>query len=80
MTDLPEDAAGNQVSFRSFARLLGDGKGIETGESVDIGSYIGDEAIAVKALEKTAVIHGTVKYRTMFSTTGRLLCGFLLQL
>ena len=68
-TDLPINAEGNHVSIRSFEHLLGDGNAIETGESVDVGFYIQEEADAIKALDKTAVIHGTIKYRHMFSTT-----------
>jgi hypothetical protein len=68
-TDLPINAEGNHVSIRSFEHLLGNGNAIETGESVDMGFYIQEEADAIKALDKTAVIHGTIKYRHMFSTT-----------
>jgi hypothetical protein len=69
VTDLPDNAGGNQASYRSFEHLLGGGQAIEIGEPiVDVGQYIGDEADAIKRLEKTAVIHGEVKYRHMFST------------
>jgi hypothetical protein len=69
VTDLPDNAGGNQAGYRSFEHLLGGGQATEIGEPiVDVGQYIGDDADAIKRLEKTAVIHGEVKYRHMFST------------
>jgi hypothetical protein len=68
--DLPENAGGKQASSRPFEHLLGgNGEVVEIGEPiVDVGQYIGDDLDAIKRLEKTAVIHGEVKYRHMFST------------
>ncbi len=67
--DLPENAGGTQVSSRPFEHLLGGGQAIEIGEPiVDVGQYMRENVDAIKRLEKTAVIHGSVKYRHMFST------------
>ena len=68
--DLPENAGGKQASSRPFEHLLGgNGEAVEIGEPiVDVGQYMGDDVEAIKRLEKTAVIHGEVKYRHMFST------------
>jgi hypothetical protein len=68
--DLPDNAGGIQASSRPFEHLLGgDGQAIEIGEPiVDVGQYMRENADAIKRLEKTAVIHGLVKYRHMFST------------
>jgi hypothetical protein len=69
VTDLPENAAGQDVHYSPFELLLGDGKSIEIDNHiVDVRSYIRDDMDAIKTLEKTAVIHGWVKYRHMFST------------
>jgi hypothetical protein len=68
--DLPENAGGTQASYRPFEHLLGgDGQTIEIGEPiVDVGQYMRENVDAIERLEKTAVIHGSVKYRHMFST------------
>ncbi len=68
--DLPKNAGGKQASSRPFEHLLGgSGEAVEIGEPiVDVGQYIGDDTEAINRLEKTAVIHGEVKYRHMFST------------
>jgi hypothetical protein len=69
VTDLPDNAGGNQASYRPFEHLLGGGQTIEIGEPIiDVGQYMGDDADAIKRFEKTAVIHGEVKYHHMFST------------
>jgi hypothetical protein len=70
VTDLPENAGGNQASTRPFEHLLaGNGEGVEIGEPiVDVGKYIEHDFDAIKSLKKTAVIHGSVKYRHMFSS------------
>ena len=68
VTDLPENAGGSESSIRPFEYLLGGGEAIEIGEPIiDVGQYIGDDIDAVKEFEKTAVIHGEVKYRHIFS-------------
>ena len=68
VTDLPENDGGTHTSYRSFEHLLaGNGEGIEIGEIVDVGLYIRDDLDAIKLLKKTGVIHGSVKYRHMFS-------------
>jgi len=72
VTDLPESGVGESAlkSYRPFEHLLGgDGQAVEIGEAIDVGWYIGDDFDAIKKLEKTAVIHGWIKYRHMFSTT-----------
>jgi len=68
--DLPENDGGTQASYRPFEHLLGgDGQTIEIGEPiVDVGQYMREDVSAIKRLEKTAVIHGSVKYHHMFST------------
>src|SRR5229473_1447728 len=70
VTDLPENAGGNQASTLPFEHLLaGNGEAVEIGEPiVDVGKYIEHEFDAIKSLKKTAVIHGSVKYRHMFSS------------
>jgi len=70
VTDLPENAGGNQASTRPFEHLLaGNGEAVEIGEPiVDVGKYIEHDFDAIKSLKKTAVIHGSVKYRHMFSS------------
>jgi hypothetical protein len=68
--DLPENAGGNQASHRPFEHLLGgNGQAVEIEEQVDVGKYMDHNFDAIKRLEKTAVIHGSVKYRHLFSTT-----------
>ena len=72
VTELPECGSGETTltSYRSFEHLLtGDGQGIEVEEIVDVGMYMRDDFDAIKNLKKTAVIHGSVKYRHMFSTS-----------
>lgn len=68
--DLPENAGGNQTSHRPFEHLLGgNGQAVEIEEPiVDVGEYIDHDLDAIKRFEKTAVIHGSVKYRHMFSS------------
>ena len=70
VTDLPENAGGNQASARPFEHLLaGNGEAVEIGEPiVDVGKYIEHDFDAIKSLKKTAVIHGSVRYRHMFSS------------
>src|SRR5260370_3930229 len=65
--DLPDNAGGTQASYRPFVHLLGgDGQAIEIGEPiVDVGQYLQKDVDAIKRLEKTAVIHGSVKYRQL---------------
>ncbi len=68
VTDLPDNAGGSQTSSRPFEHLLGSGQTIEIGEPVvDVGQYMGYDVDAIKRLEKTAVVHGEVKYHHMFS-------------
>ena len=59
------------TSFRSFEHLLaGNGQGIDIEEPViDVGVYMQGDEKTIQSLKKTAVIHGSVKYRHMFSTT-----------
>ena len=68
--ELPDNVGGTQASSRPFEHLLGgDGQAVEIGEPiVDVGQYMRENADAIKRLVKTAVIHGSVKYRHMFST------------
>jgi hypothetical protein len=67
--DLPENAGGKQASSRPFEHLLGGGQAIEIGEPiVDVGQYMRGDEDAIERFDKTAVIHGEVKYRHMFST------------
>jgi hypothetical protein len=70
VTDLPENAGGNQASTHPFEHLLaGNGEAVEIGDPiVDVGKYIEHEFDAIKSLKKTGVIHGSVKYRHMFSS------------
>jgi hypothetical protein len=73
VTDLPESGIGEvaQTSYRPFEHLLGGNeKTIEIEEHViDMGRYMGDDFDAIARLEKTAVIHGWIKYRHMLSST-----------
>ncbi len=70
VTDLPKDDRGDAESYREFHHLLGaDSPSIEVSEPIDIGRYMQNDLDAIKALKKTGVIHGWVKYRHMFSTT-----------
>lgn len=73
VTELPESGGGEKVmrSYLPFERWLGgDGQGIEIEEPiVDLDFYMSDDIAAIRELKKTAVIHGWVKYRHMFSTT-----------
>jgi len=68
--DLPENDGGTQASYRPFEHLLGgNGQTVEIVEPIiDVGSYMGDDVDAIKRFDKTAVIHGSVKYRHMFSS------------
>jgi len=70
VTDLPENAGGNQASILPFEHLLaGNGEAVEIGEPiVDVGKYIEHDFNAIKSLKKTGVIHGSVKYRHLFSS------------
>jgi hypothetical protein len=75
--DLPENAGGTQASYRSFEHLLGgNGQAIEIGEIVDVGQYMHEDVDAIKSLKKTAVIHGSVKYLHLFSTTDDCFADF----
>jgi hypothetical protein len=67
VTDLPENAGGNQVSSRPFEHLLSSGSAVEIGEPIDVGQYMQEDVDSIQQLEKTAVIHGSVKYRHIFS-------------
>lgn len=72
VTDLPESGAGEKAfkSYHAFEHLLGgDGQSVEITEAIDMGMYMKDDLDAIKKFEKTAVIHGWIKYRHMFSTT-----------
>jgi hypothetical protein len=69
--DLPESGAGERAlkSYRPFEQLLGGNeKSIEIEEIIDMNLYMRDDFPAIKRLDKTAVIHGWVKYRHMLST------------
>jgi hypothetical protein len=82
VTDLPESGAGESVlrSYRSFEHLLaGDGLSIEVGEVVQVDRYMGDDLNAINKLEKTAVIHGWIKYRHMFSSTDDCYADFAMS-
>jgi len=69
VTDLPENAGGSESSYRSFEHLLGGGQAIEIGEPiVDVHKYMQGDEDAIERFDKTAVIHGEVKYRHMFTT------------
>jgi len=69
VTDLPENAGGSESSYRSFEHLLGSGQTIEIGEPiVDVHKYMHGDEDAIERFDKTAVIHGEVKYRHMFTT------------
>ena len=69
--DLPTDPSGEAVEYHEFHHLLrGEGNAIEVGlPVVDAGLHMRDSWDAIRKLEKTAVFHGSVKYRHMFSTT-----------
>ena len=70
VTDLPENAGGNQSSHRAFEQFLAAGTAVEIADPVvDVGVYMRGDEDAIEELRKTAVVHGEVKYRHMFSTT-----------
>ncbi len=70
VTDLPQDAAGDHVSYREFHHLLGgDGQSVEISERIDLSLHMRDDLDAINKFDKTAVIHGWIKYRHMFSTS-----------
>jgi hypothetical protein len=70
VTGLPKDAAGDHASYREFHHLLGaDGQSVEISERIDLSLHMRDDLDAINKLDKTAVIHGWIKYRHMFSTS-----------
>jgi hypothetical protein len=76
VTDLPENAGGNETSFRSFEHLLGSGESVEIAEIIDLHQYMGDDRGDIDKFEKTAVIHGEVKYHHIFSSADDWLAEF----
>jgi uncharacterized repeat protein (TIGR01451 family) len=68
VTDLPPNAAGNSTSYRAVNQFIAAGGSAEILEPViDVGIYTKGHWLPIRALEETAVFHGWVKYRHMFS-------------
>lgn len=76
VTDLPQNAGGDQTSFRSFEHMLASGESIEMDEIVDLHNYIQRDLADIDKFEKTAVIHGEIKYHHMFSSTEEWFASF----
>jgi hypothetical protein len=69
VTDLPDNAGGNVSSHRAFEQFLAAGAAVEIEDPVvDVGVYMRGDEDAIEELRRTAVVHGEVKYRHMFST------------
>jgi len=61
-------AAGNDATYREVNRFVAAGESGEILEPViDVGEYTRGHWLPIRALEETAVFHGWVKYRHMFS-------------
>jgi hypothetical protein len=69
ITDLPKDGGAEYAEIREFHHLLGaEGSSVEIDDPViDTRLRMKDSWDAIRRLEKTAVIHGSVRYRHMFS-------------
>jgi hypothetical protein len=67
VTDLPPNAAGNVCEYREFIKLLGSEPVEITDPVIEVSKFIAKDLQAIRNLEKTAVFHGWVKYRNMFS-------------
>jgi hypothetical protein len=69
VTDLPDGGGGNYSARRGINRFVAAGESEEILEPViDVGVYTTGHWLAIRALEETAVFHGWVRYRHMFST------------
>jgi len=67
--DIPPHSDGDISQTGVFNHLLPNGSGpIEILPPFDIGTYMTDSRTEIEDLKKTAVFHGWVKYRHMFST------------
>jgi hypothetical protein len=68
-SDLPENAPGEFVSSHEFYHLLaGNGASVVIDEPpLDAGDLMSESLDAIRQLRKTAVFHGHVRYRHMFS-------------
>jgi hypothetical protein len=66
--DLPPDARGDST-YRGVNKFVAAGESGEIFEPIiDVGTYTTGHWLPIRALEETAVFHGWVKYRHMFST------------
>lgn len=70
ITDLPQDGGAEFAEVREFHHLLGaEGNSVEIDDPViDTRLHMNDSWDAIRRLEKTAVVHGSVRYRHIFST------------
>jgi hypothetical protein len=67
---LYQGSTKSEGSYRPFDQLLGGGGEFVDVEEplVDLEEYMKSDIEAIRTLEKTAVLHGAVRYRHMFST------------
>jgi len=67
VTDLPKGAAGNYVQVREFNHFLAGAAALQIEDTFDVFALIRDSLDEIDSFKKTAVFHGWVKYRHMFS-------------
>jgi hypothetical protein len=68
VTDLPASAGGDLSERREFNQFIAGGDAAEVTEPIiDVETYTKGSWLPIRALEKTAVFHGWVRYRHMFS-------------
>ena len=69
VTDLPKDGGAEFAEIREFRHLLAaEGNSVEIDDPViDTRLHMNDSWDEIRRLEKTAVVHGSVRYRHMFS-------------
>jgi hypothetical protein len=68
VTDLPPNAAGDESQSHLVNQFMAGGESAEIAEPLlDVGEFISPEWLAIRGSKKTAVFHGWVTYRHMFS-------------
>jgi hypothetical protein len=69
VVDLPPDTKGQLIRTEFFNHFLAGGEAIEITEPpIDVNSFILESYERISELESTAVFHGWVQYRHMFSS------------
>ena len=67
ITELPENSGGEFAHFKELNHLLAAGSGMEIGNPFDVRKLMSDSWQEINDLKKTAVFHGWVTYKHVFS-------------